>query len=59
VISKVLGHAEQGVTARHYDKFAYAREKRLAMEAWSAKLREIVSGEPMPSSVVRLARTEK
>jgi integrase len=40
-ISRVLGHAQGGVTAI-YDRHSYAPEKRDALERWATKLRAIV-----------------
>lgn len=44
VISKVLNHVEQGVTAV-YDRHSYDREKREALEAWSKRLEAILAKE--------------
>jgi integrase len=41
-ISRVLNHAEGGVT-KIYNRFGYAEEKRLALEAWAGRIGEIVS----------------
>lgn len=41
VVSKVLNHAESGVTAV-YDRHSYDNEKRQALNAWSAHLRQIL-----------------
>jgi integrase len=41
VVAKLLNHAEVGVT-RVYDRHSYDAEKRQALDAWSAKLAEIV-----------------
>jgi integrase len=55
VISKVLNHAEGGVT-RIYDQYAYLDEKRAALERWGARLAAIVEGrEPDAENVVHLA----
>jgi integrase len=43
-VSKLLNHVERGVTAV-YDRYGYDREKREAVDAWAARLREIVGGE--------------
>jgi integrase len=45
IVGKVLSHSDQTVTGRHYDKFSYDMEKRKALEAWGARLTEIVTGE--------------
>lgn len=39
----ILGHAKKGVVAI-YNKYAYAREKIAAMEAWERKLNNILTG---------------
>jgi integrase len=41
VVSKILNHAEPGVTAV-YDRHSYDGEKRAALAAWAARLEEIV-----------------
>lgn len=43
-VAKLLNHAERGVTAV-YDRYGYDREKREAVEAWAARLGEIVRGD--------------
>lgn len=43
VVSKVLNHAERGVTGT-YDRHHYLPQKRAALDAWSRRLREIVEG---------------
>jgi integrase len=42
-ISRVLAHAKAGVTARHYNLYAYDTEKRAAFELWESELMRIVS----------------
>jgi hypothetical protein len=42
-VSKILNHAERGVTAT-YDRHSYDAEKRQALEAWALRLDEIVAG---------------
>lgn len=44
VVSKILNHVEQGITAV-YDRHSYDREKREALEAWSRKLTSIIEEE--------------
>ena len=41
VVSKLLNHVESGVTAV-YDRHSYDAEKRRALDAWGARLQEIV-----------------
>ena len=43
VISKVLNHAEGGVT-QIYDRYRYEAEKCQALERWGARLSAIVAG---------------
>lgn len=54
VVSKVLGHSDGSITAV-YDRFEYWPQKKQALEAWAARLEEIVSGKPATSNVVELA----
>jgi integrase len=54
MIGKVLNHIDQSVTGI-YDRYAYDDEKRHALEAWAARLEEIVTGKPAVSNVVPLA----
>jgi integrase len=54
-IGQVLGHTERGITARHYLRYDYGNEKRLALEAWGRKLAGIV-GLAESTTVVDLAR---
>ncbi len=46
VLDRILNHRERGVTARHYDRYEYAAEKRAALDAWAEHLRQIVKGKP-------------
>lgn len=47
VVSKVLAHKDSGggaaVTARHYNLYAYAAEKRDALERWSSRLTALLA----------------
>jgi hypothetical protein len=42
VVSKVLNHAESGIT-KVYDRWAADPEKAAAMERWANRLREIIA----------------
>jgi len=53
-VSKILNHVETGVTAV-YDRHGYDAEKRHALDAWAARLEEIVTGKPAASNVVKMA----
>jgi integrase len=50
VVSKILNHAEPGVTAV-YDRHSYDAEKRAALEAWGERLEKIIG-----ANVVQLPR---
>jgi integrase len=50
VVSKILNHAEPGVTAV-YDRHSYDAEKRAALEAWGQRLEKITG-----ANVLRLPR---
>jgi integrase len=54
VVSKVLGHSDGSITAV-YDRFEYWPQKKQALEAWAARLEEILTGKPAASNVVTLA----
>ena len=53
-VSKILNHVETGVTAV-YDRHGYDAEKRHALETWSARLEEIITGKKAETNVVSLA----
>ncbi len=52
-VKKILNHVETDVTAT-YDRHSYDQEKRQALEAWGARLNEIVYGEVAPPNIVPL-----
>jgi integrase len=54
VVSKVLNHAEPGVTAV-YDRHSYDFEKRAALDAWGRRLEEIIGVRHEHANVVKLA----
>jgi integrase len=39
---RVLNHAPQGVTAKHYNRHDYEEEKRIALEQWAAHVQKLV-----------------
>jgi integrase len=57
VVSKILNHAEPGVTAV-YDRHSYDIEKRAALVAWGARLEEIIGDRAERGNVVRLPAAE-
>ena len=48
VVSKILNHAESGITAV-YDRHSYDAEKREALIQWAARLDSILGHLPIPS----------
>ncbi len=54
VVSKILNHADREITGV-YDRHTYDDEKRHALDAWAARLEEIVSGKAKADNVVPLA----
>ena len=57
-VSKILNHIETGVTAV-YDRHSYDAEKRQALDAWGARVEQIVAGKPLDEAdekVVRMRR---
>jgi integrase len=54
VVSKILNHAETGVTSV-YDRHSYDREKRAALDAWARCVDEIISGRQSHGNVITLA----
>jgi integrase len=48
VISKILNHAEGGVT-KTYDRHRYEAEKRAALDRWALRLQAIVTGAEAPN----------
>lgn len=53
VAELVIGHKQQGIHAV-YDRYEYGPEKRHALEAWSTRLKEIISGNSVTDNVVPL-----
>ena len=54
IVSKILNHAERGVTAV-YDRHSYDDEKRSALDWWAARLHAILS-HPHGGAVLPFAR---
>jgi integrase len=51
VVSKLLNHVETGIT-KVYDRASYDPEKRAALNAWAARLEQIVSGDTARAKVI-------
>lgn len=52
ILSRILNHAKRGVTEAHYIKHSYDDEKRHALNAWSQKLKEIISSSESTTNVI-------
>lgn len=53
----LLSHGRQGVQAKHYNRYSYLPEKRIALELWGHYLDRLKRGEPGEN--VRLKRERK
>ncbi len=53
IIKRILNHAERDVTSI-YDRYSYYKEKREALEAWSTRLNDIITGKE--SKIIPIAR---
>ncbi|MBO9519793.1 MAG: tyrosine-type recombinase/integrase [Porphyrobacter sp.] len=53
IVSRVLNHAQQGVTAKVYALHSYSPEKRNALDRWAAEILRTVEGKPA-TKVVKL-----
>jgi len=58
-VSKILNHSEAGVTAKHYDHYAYDKEKQAAMRAWDRKLNQILPKQNKARSEQNLTKPKK
>ena len=54
ILERVLNHTDQTVTGRHYDLYEYDDEKRDALNAWAARLAQVVGGKEQGAEVVSL-----
>ena len=54
-VSRILNHKEGGITSI-YDRFSYDEPKKFALEAWGARLLEIVADVPARQKVIRMER---
>jgi integrase len=55
VVSKLLNHVENSVTAI-YDRHSYDSEKKLALEAWANKLRQMIGQAEVIDNVIELQK---
>ena len=44
IVSEILNHVEGGITGKTYDRYAYDKEKKLALIKWGEKIEEICGG---------------
>jgi integrase len=58
IIDAILNHKDGSVGAI-YNRYAYAQEKRDALEAWAHKLSHIVSGKESKSDVIPFKRPRR
>ncbi len=57
IVSRILNHADQSVTGRHYSQYQHDTEKRAALNTWARRLSEIVTGsKPEGADVVPLKK---
>jgi integrase len=56
MIGRLLNHAPQGVTRRHYNHHEYQEQKRLALAAWSQALQAILDGKSSTNVVAMRKR---
>jgi integrase len=52
-IGKILNHSDPSITSV-YDRHSYDGEKRAALDAWAARLEEIIGGRQEPRNVAPL-----
>lgn len=52
-VGKILNHVDSSVTAT-YDRHSYDSEKRMALDAWGALLRQIIAGDRAASTVAAI-----
>ena len=52
--NRIQGHGLTDVGSKHYDRWAYLKEKRVAMQAWTNWLQETVTGKRRESNVVEM-----
>jgi integrase len=57
IVARILNHADNTVTGRHYDKHGRNEEMVAALAAWDRRLRQII--DPLPADVVPLARLRR
>ena len=58
-VSKILNYSEARVTAKHYDHYAYDKEKKDAMRAWDRKLNQILAKPNKAESEQNLTKPKK
>lgn len=52
IIGRVLNYSDGTTTGRVYNKYEYMDEKQFALDAWAARLEEMISGESVPDETV-------
>jgi integrase len=57
IVKRTLNHATRGVTDTHYNKSAFIRQRRAALEAWTDYLAQTIrSAPPQAGNVVPFAK---
>ena len=54
---RLQNHSLSDVSSKHYDRYDYLKEKKVAMDAWELYLREIIEGQAPSSNVVKIERS--
>ena len=52
LIGRVLNHAKGDVTSKHYNKYEYLDEKRVALEVWAKRVAQIVNDAVIDNVVI-------
>ena len=55
IVQRVLGHVEGSQAIATYDRASYDSAKRVALDAWAQRVREIIGDERATTNVVKLA----
>lgn len=54
--AQIQSHGLSGVQERHYDKYQYINEKRIALESWNTRLDELIANKKAADNVVQISR---
>jgi len=59
IVAAVLGHKLPGVTAAHYLKHSYDRERQAALESWERHVLEMADGKGSAEVIPLMAKTKR